>query len=431
MRSNYRLVLIGVLVFIFPLIFIWVSQIFYTTAYTNITTAEKLRIGMVHDVLSALLRDGLTTPELLNTSIRQIESDNTDITKLTVYQETPNGLLAVAAANEDLIGTYDPIAEPIRDLGFSNAHDFLRLEFIIDGDRVWQSTKRITLDNDYYYIFSEQNFRLADDNMSYRRQQSYYPLTAIYLFLISLAFWIHRQTNWQARYEQLAATLRERDLFSNMIAHEFRSPLTAIKGYASFLEESKTMPPDERRFAGNIRHSAEHLVALVSDFLEVARLQSGKLKLDKKDTDMHAVIRTVIESLQGMAAEKHLQLKFAPTGRPIHFVTDASRLQQVLTNLITNAIKYTNSGSVEISCSEGYRSVIIRVMDTGMGISAEHQKKLFSPFTREGGVDSTATTGTGLGMYITLQLVGLLGGTVDVESIKGVGTHLVVTLTEE
>ena len=90
------------------------------------------------------------------------------------------------------------------------------------------------------------------------------------------------------------------------------------------------------------------------------------------------------------------------------------------------AIKYTNKGTVEVECAQIPGEVTIRIKDTGTGISAEDQKKLFAPFTRVGGVDDTATTGTGLGMWITKQLVTLLGGTIGVESIKGVGTHIVI-----
>ncbi|MBP6881063.1 MAG: HAMP domain-containing histidine kinase [Candidatus Pacebacteria bacterium] len=428
MRFDSRLLLVGILVFIFPVIFIWATHSFYLTAYDNIHTAEKLRVGMVHDTFSAYLSSAITDTDILGKLITSITKDNDDITALRIYRESQNGMLVVAAEDSGLVGQYDPQAETIKEMGFSNVLDFQMRELQVAGVRYWNAYRRVVIDNDFYYIFSQHDLSRIDKTMAYRRQQSYLGLTAVFLFLIGLAYWIHRQSYWHGKYEKLSETLHERDLFSNMIAHEFRSPLTAIKGYASFLEESTALPPDERRFASNIRQSAEHLVELVSDFLEVARLQSGKLKIEKQLVDVRGTVSTTVENLTGMAAEKGLHLVYDPGSKPVMFETDASRLLQVLTNLVTNAIKYTKSGTVTLSCTEEYKTVVIRVMDTGMGISAEDQQKLFAPFTRVGGVDAAQITGTGLGMYITKQLVSLLGGSIGVESIKGVGTHLVVTL---
>jgi signal transduction histidine kinase len=212
-----------------------------------------------------------------------------------------------------------------------------------------------------------------------------------------------------------------------MIAHEFRTPLTAIKGYASFLEESNNLSDEEHRYIQNIRSSTERLVLLVNDFLEVARLQSGKIKLDIKSTDVSNVVERTINDLQPIAKEKNLKLVFDAPKNKINLDTDANRLVQVLTNIITNSLKYTEKGTVTVSVEEGYKTVSLIIKDTGTGISADDQKKLFAPFTRVGNVDKTNVTGTGLGMWITKQLVEFLGGTIGVESIRGVGTHIVIT----
>jgi signal transduction histidine kinase len=211
-----------------------------------------------------------------------------------------------------------------------------------------------------------------------------------------------------------------------MIAHEFRTPLTAIKGYASFLQESQSLTKDELRFVDTIRESTERLVLLVNDFLEVARIQSGKMKIEAKQLDIRSVISKVVESLDTGAAQKGLRLVYTPGLKPQLLITDQNRLIQILTNIISNSIKYTKVGTVEISCEESRNGLTVRIKDTGMGITADDQQKLFAPFSRVGGVEHTTTTGTGLGMWITKQLVELLGGTIAIESIKEVGTHVVI-----
>jgi signal transduction histidine kinase len=432
MRLNSRMVLVGVLVFVFPLLFIWAAQNFYSTAYDNIHTALKQKVGIVTDSLTAVLVSTNADQPTLNNTLRVIMQENGNdsagITTIRIYTDTPNGLLTIAADNDDLINQYEPTAESIKNFGFSNTNTFFQVESLIDGKRQWSTYKRVIVNNNFFYIYAQFDLSKIDATMTKRQQESYLGLSGIFIFLLALAYWLNRQIYWQKKYVGITETLRDRDLFSNMIAHEFRSPLTAIKGYASFLEESQTLQNDDRRFAANIRQSAEHLVALVSDFLEVARLQSGKLKIEKHDIDVRTILATTVENLAMVADEKGLELSYDPESRPVIFNTDGTRLLQVLTNLVTNSIKYTQSGTIKLSCETDYKSVIIKVMDTGMGISADDQQRLFAPFTRVGGVDAAKITGTGLGMYITKQLVSLLGGSVGVESIKGVGTHLVVTL---
>jgi signal transduction histidine kinase len=288
----------------------------------------------------------------------------------------------------------------------------------------------VDLDGLSYIIFSEHSFELIDSIMLARQQLSYLGLSAIFLFLIGLAYWINKQVQWEKLHQKVAKQLEDRDLFSNMIAHEFRAPLTAIKGYASFLEESETLDTENKRFANTIRMSAERLVVLVNDFLEVARLQSGKLEFKKESVDVRDVLAKVTADLQITANKKNLQLTYEPSAEPIVMQTDETRLQQVITNIVSNSVKYTDSGEIELECQKKSTQLTIRIKDTGTGISAEDQKKLFAPFTRVGEVDESTVTGSGLGMWITKQFVSLLDGDIGVESIKGVGTHIVITFRQ-
>jgi signal transduction histidine kinase len=296
--------------------------------------------------------------------------------------------------------------------------------------RTWQVFSSVEKEDVSYIIFSEHSFQLIDSVMLARQQLSYLGLSAIFLFLIGLAYWVNKQTQWEKRHEKLSKQMEERDLFSNMIAHEFRSPLTAIKGYASFLEESDSLQTEDKRFANNIRVSAERLVLLVNDFLEVARLQSGKMEFKEESVDVRDVLTKVTEDLQMTATDKDLQLVYEAPVQPILMKTDSARLTQVVTNIVSNSIKYTESGVIGLECTKEAAQLTIRIKDTGVGISAEDQKKLFAPFVRFGESDNSSTIGSGLGMWTTKQFVTLLGGKIGVESIQGMGTHVVVTFPD-
>jgi signal transduction histidine kinase len=422
--ANTKLLFIVTLLFVFPLLFIVIFQQINTAALANIRTAELKQINTIHEVISAVLAHDPKTD--LNQFLKTIADNSKDITVLRVYKATSDDSVQIFASSQSSEqGEIDDISTVLQ-LGKVEPEQTFTVPLVTAEGRVEQSVRYIDVGEIAYYIFSEHTRAQTDTIITKRNQDSFLVLTLIFVFLIGLAYWVNSQSNWQKKYEQIRATLDERDLFSNMIAHEFRTPLTAIKGYASFLQESKTLQPDEIRFADTIRESAERLVLLVNDFLEIARIQSGKLKIVEKPVDVRKLIEKVVTSLQEEAKNKGLQLIYTPDLKPQILVTDENRFIQILTNIVSNSIKYTDSGTVEVTCESGRHGITVRVKDTGMGISAEDQQKLFTPFSRVGGVDKTATTGTGLGMWITKQMIELLSGEISVESIKGVGTHVVM-----
>jgi signal transduction histidine kinase len=427
-RSNSKILLVGILVFVFPVLFFGVSQSFFTTSYDNINSIEKKRIATLHDTLAVLLEQTIGD-EIMQTLISDTVIENSDITKLRVVQETEGGLLIKYAAEEAIVGTYEKLDSPYLNLnGSAKRAPVIHPLSDRNGDRVWQVFRIVENEKlGTLYIFSEHSYSIIDSIMASRRQHSYLGLTAIFIFLIALAYWVNSQTNWAKKHKIIESEIEERDNFTNMIAHEFRTPLTAIKGYASFLEESKTISKEEVRYVANIRVSTERLVLLVNDFLEVARIQSGKLNVEVSDVNVTETVKRVIEDLQPIALKKDIQLKFEDHYKQVVLKTDEKRLVQVLTNIVTNAIKYTKEGSVTIDCVQNIDHVVFRIKDTGMGISSQDQKKLFVPFTRVGNADDSSVVGPGLGMWITQHLVYILGVTIGIESIKDLGTHVVIS----
>lgn len=430
MKNNTRLLLVGVLVFIFPLLFVWITQSFFAISYSNIDTAQKQRISLLHESIAGVIEYADNYEEVIPALMQKYALDNPDITKIRVVEIGAQDITVLFSLNEDLLGKTEQSQELFRTLPALGGGQSIIYPVVINDVRTWQVFRSVNRADRELVIFSEHSFGVIDSIMTARRQQSYIGLTAIFLFLIALAYWLNRQVFWEKRHNLLELQLKDRDLFSNMIAHEFRAPLTAIKGYASFLEELNTLPNEEKRFATNIRVSAERLVVLVSDFLEVARLQSGKLKIDKANFDVREVLTQITQELQLTALEKGLTLIYEAPVQPVIMNTDKARLIQVMNNLVGNALKYTPDGAVELVCVKEAGKVKISIKDTGTGISAEDQKKLFEPFTRVGGVDKTTTTGSGLGMWITQQLVLLLDGVIGVESIQGVGTHVTITFKQ-
>lgn len=428
-KLDSRLLLVSVLVFVLPMLFLWSSKGFLQAAYDNMRTADKAKVSIIHSSLTSLLKEESVSSETIQNVIDGLQRSTSEITKLRLVDSDEYGNLIIShAINKELIGQKEQAEETFNKLPREAIEAPVIYPITVNNQRVWQVFSEVQLENRVVYVFTEHNFDLVDSLITARAQRSYLSLSVIFIFLIVLAYWLHRQTFWSKRYQEVSKKLSDRDLFSNMIAHEIRAPLTAMKGFAGILlkypEDKKTI----ERSAFAIKTSAERLIDLVSDFLEVSRIQAGKLPLKITETDVRNILSAVAENLESSAKEKGLYLKYVRTSEPVLIDTDPNRLTQILTNVVSNAIKYTNEGGVELKCTEGRREVILRVMDTGMGISAQDQKRLFQPFERVGEADQSKTSGTGLGMYITKQLIEMLKGSIGVESIKGVGSHVVISL---
>jgi signal transduction histidine kinase len=242
---------------------------------------------------------------------------------------------------------------------------------------------------------------------------------------------VWRQHDYHLAWQKTEGKLQEQFSFTNMMVHELRAPLTAIRGYTSMVTEAGGITSEQQQYLERVSSSTARMIRLVNDFLEVARIQAGTLAVKLEKVDIRPTVSLVAEEMQTMAKTKNLQLICTVPEEPVILNTDVSRLHQVVTNLLSNAIKYTQEGGINVILQAKPDGAEIRIQDTGHGISAKDQSQLFQPFKRVGSADAGVEVGSGLGMWITKQLVALLHGDVSIESIQNVGTHAVIQLYKE
>lgn len=213
--------------------------------------------------------------------------------------------------------------------------------------------------------------------------------------------------------------------FVSTVSHELRTPLASIKGYAEFLEDdlAGALAPDQRHYVAEILAGGTRLERLVDDLLDFARLESGSLKLILHEGDFSRTVQAVLHTMQPQAIAKQILLSAQAPEAPVVFAYDDLRIEQVLMNLVGNAIKFTPpEGRITVSVRREASAVRVEVRDTGIGVAPENLPKLFGRFYQ---VDPTTTRqsgGVGLGLSIVKALVEAHGGRIGAESAPGAGS---------
>jgi signal transduction histidine kinase/DNA-binding response OmpR family regulator len=235
---------------------------------------------------------------------------------------------------------------------------------------------------------------------------------------------------------QASRASEEKSAFLANMSHEIRTPMNAIFGFAQLLSES-VKAPIERDWVQSIKKSGQMLLNLINNVLDLSKIEAGKFQLSPHATDIRQTLQETIEMFSALAGDKGIMLKYEiDESAMTNLDVDAPRLRQVLTNLISNALKYTETGGVLVrlqllpSLNEQLLDLRISVVDTGVGIAEEQLHKIFDPFHQADSPDGKVRQGTGLGLSITRRLLDLMGGHISVDSKLGKGSRFTVDIPQ-
>jgi len=234
-----------------------------------------------------------------------------------------------------------------------------------------------------------------------------------------------------AREEALNAALLQAEVASQAkseflasMSHELRTPLSAIVGYMDLIEGDMVgaVPPLQRTFLGRVKTAARHLISVIEEILTFSRVEAGKEPIATETVDAMAIVREVEEMFMPQALRKGIALEISVPGEPVTLRTDATKLRQILINLIGNALKFTDEGHVSLEMSVTGDDACFVIRDTGPGIDDADLGRIFEPFTQVDQSLRRTKGGTGLGLPVSRRLAHLLGGDLRVESAPGAGS---------
>ncbi len=313
--------------------------------------------------------------------------------------------------------------------------DLLRAE-VASGDVMIMDGKVLSVEDRMALIFDPRGSRFERERPGGRHiEYTHIPLkdgstVALYRDITELK---RRQSELEAARDAAEAANQAKSTFLATISHEIRTPMNGVIGTAELLERE---PLDDRqkRLVRTVRTSATALLRIIDDVLDFSKIEAGRMELEDAPFQLRAVIEGTGETLSVQAESRGLSVTTViEPGTPEHLRGDATRVRQILINLIGNAIKFTEVGEVRVhvralSVSGDHVRLAMSVTDTGIGVSAEQATRLFQPFSQADNSTTRRFGGTGLGLSIVRRLAELMGGGVTVESTPGRGSTFTVTL---
>ncbi len=229
-------------------------------------------------------------------------------------------------------------------------------------------------------------------------------------------------------HKRIQESEKERSLFFANMSHEIRTPMNAIMGISDLLAE-ESLTSKQAKYIKDIKVSAESLLVIIDDILDISKLEAGKLSLAKTHFDLAGMIGNIRSLSTHLARNKAIEFEFYESGDvPRYFHGDEVRLRQVLVNIIANAIKFTEKGHVRLRVIGDRDSIVFEISDTGIGIKDEDKQHMFNAFKQVDAIKNRSVKGTGLGLSISMNLVRLMDGEITFDSVYGKGTTFKVRL---
>lgn len=429
-KQNYQIFYSLALIIIIPLALLFHTYIMVTETQSNMDVELQSKALLIENVVGTIITDN-SNSVLLQEKVDRIINENSEIQTLTIAVPEKDSFKIIVAKDKNLIGQITTETQNV--LVWHEDQSFAHLT-VENSRRFWEVTKIIKNSNGERQGLITVRLSLENiDSLTYKTIKQAYILlviiVAIILLLVINNTKLFQQVNLYYKLKEIDIM---KDEFISTVSHELRTPITAIRGYLYFIfDDSRRIIDDvTKKDLENIRFSSDLLSKLVDDILEVTRIEQGKVKLVLDSINIKPIINEIIGELKIKAQEKNLKVIYQETETLQNALVDVVRLRQILINLIDNAIKYTPQGKVTITSifDDKDKKIKIKVADTGLGMSAKVREGLFQKFYRIRTKETADISGTGLGLWITKNLIERMNGEIYVDSIEGTGSVFTVIL---
>jgi signal transduction histidine kinase len=442
LKRNYQIIYAIVLILLIPLTIIF-NTVSSVKSFKNNIDIELQRQAMtIGQVFSAWFVEQEVDEIDLQNKVTSIGDATPDLVSFDILFPAGENFRVAASLQEDKLGA---ISEDLNNIiAWHQEQTVATIAYDEtasrdNAERFWQVVMPLK-DQDYQkqaLLRIEMSLTVMDDLVRQTLTKSYLILITTVLIVILLLAANTRIFEYALLFKKLKEVDRMKDEFISMASHELRTPITTIKGFLSMILGGDFGQLNERgqKNLKIVDASVNRLGDLVEDLLNVSRIEQKRLEVVATKVEAKQILASIIDEFELRVQEKNIELKLNIAEDLPLMLADADKLRQILVNLIGNSIKYTKKGEIELSAKKQDRKFVrIAVKDSGIGISAKARERLFDKFYRVQSEETEGIVGTGLGLWITKQLVELMGGQIFVDSIEHVGSQFYFTIpiyTEE
>jgi signal transduction histidine kinase len=363
----------------------------------------------------------------LATLIDQTRAAAPEIGQLSVSVPQGEGFTTLASSDPASAGQADTTIQTR--LAWSKIQPVASLIVAGEGDRAWLVVTPVTGPSGTPVAVTSMRVSLvnSDQLIASTLRTSFIVLAVLLTVIILLLLHHFRFVQYAELFRKQKELDQMKDDFISVATHELKAPMSIIKGYISMSLEEQ-VSDGVRKMLSTAFAQTDRLGHLVTDLLDVSRLEQGRTRYSIASVDLPGVIQPMLGVFDLKAKDKHLALAYNPPSGLSRVLADPDRLAEIFTNLIDNAIKYSRTGTVTIAHQLAKGSVTTTVTDTGIGMTPDEQSRLFQRFYRAKNADTAEIEGTGLGLWIIKQYAQKMGGDITVRSEKGKGSTFSVTL---
>lgn len=390
----------------------------------------RRKADLVNSVLSSVISQHITDPTNLQNTVQTVSESRPELANIAVIKADPaNNSSYKIIANKDANKVGNTISNVQYSLVSSSKKPIAQL-LDTDHGRVWNVVNPILDSNNNVagLVTLDVSLNPADNLISSLLLRSLVIMSVSVIGVVLLLINHFKFVEYAMLFRKLKEVDQLKNDFLSVATHELRAPMTVIKGnisnimdglYGDIGEEVKPALQD-------MYEESERLNNLVTDLLNVSRIEQGRIKYDIQNVNPQDIIQKIVDQFQPKATTKGLTLNFVSAKQNIMISVDPGRLNEIMINLVDNAIKYSREGTVTITQRLATTKVQISVKDTGIGMSAGDRSKLFNRFYRIQNEQTKDIGGTGLGLWIIKQYIESMNGHISVDSLEGVGSEFII-----
>lgn len=431
-KENFQFIYSLILIVFIPVAIIANTLWEIQNTQKNMDAELQRKASLAEKVFAGAVADSLTNNAALQTKIDQITKTTTEFKEITVLKPQDDGFLVVASSDQKNIGLiYKSLQNTVSWVEEESIATLGTDPKATPQERYWTviTPLKDTLGNKQALVDIQVSLRDIDALTRKTLSHSLIILVITVFFVLLLLINHFRFFEYAILFKRLKEVDKMKDDFISIASHELKTPMAAIKGYLSMILEGVAGKIDTkaRDHINKAFANVKRLDILVNELLDVSRLEQGRIQFDMQPLDISAVICQVIEELKVKVDEKKLKITYQELSEPrAKIFADSDRVAQILDNVIGNAIKYTFKGGIQIFHQVDENNLKTIIKDTGIGMSPEDRRRLFEQFYRIQNEKTMDIPGTGLGLWITKELVHRMNGEIYADSMENVGSQFTI-----